>query len=146
MKVNFAEGTVFHTPLVPVGTVVTVAERGCQIARLFDGNNFIFNDLILTMDGDGAAKVLYKGHYLHPTIIATIYKMFIKGGKCERYSDILIIEYAGPTHRLACASGSHDGRSDDDDVVAEEMALLYLNGIKGPSAKHRLSMRSKGRS
>ncbi|HUJ81472.1 MAG TPA: hypothetical protein VLW83_06285 [Candidatus Acidoferrales bacterium] len=138
MKVKSDEGTVFHYPPVPVGTVVTGAERGRRIARLLDRNNFIFNDLTLTTDGNSAAKVLRKGRYLHPAIIATIYKMFIKGGNGGGYSDISIMEYAGPTHRSACSAGSHDGLSDDDIEAAEQMTLLYLNGLQGPNAKKRI--------
>jgi hypothetical protein len=101
------EGTYFHFPELPVGTLVKGPERARRIARLLDGNSFLFRDVYMKHTPSGSVKPVKKGRYLHPGVLKTIYSQFIQG-KGKAYNEVSMLPYAGPTH--------HEDEDHDDEV------------------------------
>jgi Domain of unknown function (DUF6532) len=127
LTVTRGEGTVLHYPELAVGTVVEGAERARRIARLLDADNFIFRELIVPETG---TKLLRKGRYLHPAILAITYKMFIQGRTRGTVNELATMKYAGPTYITTEPNGDTPGAPDED---AAEQSTLWDNGLQGPN-------------
>jgi hypothetical protein len=130
LTVTASEGAVFHYPELPVGTIVQGVERARRVARLLDSNNFIFKELTVVPGTNGGSQLTRKGRYLHPAILETTYRMFIRGHAPGTINELATMRYAGPTYMQPGPDG--------DDDADSEWATLWENGLQGPNTNKRI--------